>query len=121
VVTTKILECSLEYYCHMLPGNVMNNLWVLDLISRFIGYSPGGIMINYNTPNITHTSGLLITHQFFSHYHYHSTLLVWKTDSLSGADLLWKWLGNWLPVTSYSLHVIRTENSALLLEYQIIA
>jgi hypothetical protein len=36
-------------------------------ISGFwIGYLPGGITINYNTPNITHTSGLLITRQFYT-------------------------------------------------------
>jgi hypothetical protein len=31
-----------------------------------VGYSPGGITINYNTPNITRTSGLLIARQFIT-------------------------------------------------------
>jgi hypothetical protein len=38
-------------YCHVLPGNMTNNLWVLDLIPQFTGYSPGGITVNYNTFN----------------------------------------------------------------------
>jgi hypothetical protein len=38
-------------YCRVLPSNVRNNFWVLDLIPRFTGYSPGGITINYNTLN----------------------------------------------------------------------
>jgi hypothetical protein len=50
----------------MLPGNVINNLWVLDLTLNLLDYSPGGIKINYNTPNTTHKSGLPITRQFFT-------------------------------------------------------
>jgi hypothetical protein len=40
-------------YCDVLPGNASNNLWVLDLLLRFIGYTPGGITINDNTLNGT--------------------------------------------------------------------
>jgi hypothetical protein len=54
------------FYIVALPDNASNNLWVLDLATRFIGYSPGRITINYNAPNITYKSGILFTRQFFT-------------------------------------------------------
>jgi hypothetical protein len=50
----------------VLPGNAADNLWLLDLIPQFVGYLPGSITVNYNTPNILHKSGLLITRQSFT-------------------------------------------------------
>jgi hypothetical protein len=52
--------------CCVLPGNAADNFWFLNLIPQFIGYLPGRITINYNTPNIMHISGILITHQSFT-------------------------------------------------------
>jgi hypothetical protein len=43
------VELSTPQYFHVLPGNATNNLWVLDLIPWFFGYSPGEITVNYNT------------------------------------------------------------------------
>jgi hypothetical protein len=75
----------------MLSDNATNKLWVLDLIPRFIGYSAGGITVNYNTPYITHTFGLLITRQFFT-----GIITITQlsssgklTDSLSGTGFIW--------------------------------
>jgi hypothetical protein len=50
----------------VLRGNAADNLWLLDVIPQFVGYLPGRIKINYNTPNIIHKSGLLITRQSFT-------------------------------------------------------
>jgi hypothetical protein len=78
-------------YYHVLPDNATNKLRILDVIPRFIGYSPGGITINYNTPNIMHTSGLLITRQFFAVIITITELSSSGklTDFLSGTDHLW--------------------------------
>jgi hypothetical protein len=64
--------------------------------------SSGGITINYDTPNITHTSGLPFTRQFFTVFITITQLsLSGKlTVSLSGTDLLWNWLGI-LPESRY--------------------
>jgi hypothetical protein len=38
--------CMLKYmyiYCDVLASNASNNLWILDFISPFIGYTPSGI------------------------------------------------------------------------------
>jgi hypothetical protein len=58
-------SCSLIYFVQNITDNYIVTCW---LVPRQIncGYSPGGITINYNTPNITHTSGHLITRQFFT-------------------------------------------------------
>jgi hypothetical protein len=50
----------------MLPGNTTNNLGVLDLTLDLLDIPQARVTINYNTPNITHKSGLLVTHQFFT-------------------------------------------------------
>jgi hypothetical protein len=39
-------------YCNGLPNNALNNLWILDFISRFIGYTPGGITVTYYSLNL---------------------------------------------------------------------
>jgi hypothetical protein len=69
--------------------------------------SPGGIAINYSTPNITHTFGLLITRQFF-------TVIITITHLSSSRKLT-----PYLELTSiitrvalYSLLADHTENSA---------
>jgi hypothetical protein len=34
-----------EIYCDVFPVNTSNNLWVADIVSQYIGYSPRGIAI----------------------------------------------------------------------------
>jgi hypothetical protein len=45
-------EMAENKYCHVLRGNATNNLCVLDLIPRFIGYSPRGITIKMDLREI---------------------------------------------------------------------
>jgi hypothetical protein len=52
--------------------------------TRFIGYASGGSAVSYSTPNITHTSGLLTSRQFFT------VIITGKLpDSLSGTGFIW--------------------------------
>jgi hypothetical protein len=50
----------------MLSGNAADNLLFLNSIPQFVGYLPGRITAKYNTPNIMHKSGLLITRPSFT-------------------------------------------------------
>jgi hypothetical protein len=53
--------------CFHWPGYMLwRNLWFLDLLHRFIGYTPGGITINYNTFSNSHIRGLLATRYIFT-------------------------------------------------------
>jgi hypothetical protein len=46
-------RCFLSHkYCDVFPLNTLNNLWVADFISQFIGYTPRGITITHNTSNL---------------------------------------------------------------------
>jgi hypothetical protein len=62
----KFLINAIFMCCCALPGNAADSLWLLDLIPQVVGYLPGRTAINYNTPNIMHKSGLLITRQSFT-------------------------------------------------------
>jgi hypothetical protein len=53
-------------YCHVLPGNATNKLWVLDFAIRFTGYLPVETTTDNNSFKFTHKSGVLTTCQFFT-------------------------------------------------------
>jgi hypothetical protein len=64
-VVKLLINAIFMCYC-VFYGNATDNVWLLDLMPQFIGYLPGRITFHYNTPNIMHKSGHLITCQSFT-------------------------------------------------------